>query len=581
MRVAILLAMSATIIAAALRGVAFAGDSVAVSCSSSYFRASRSFATKVLRLCLACAVFCCGSFGLARATPVDRCSAITRLAIPDSRIVAVEFITGGEFKPPQAGKLLGLPDFCRVAVVSQPAPGSNIRIEVWLPGDSWNGRLLGTGNGGGGGGIPYDQLALGVRRGFATVTTDLGTSPNAKAVTDFPDRWADFGYRATHEMTIVAKRILARYYGKREAYAYFRGCSTGGQQALSEAERYGDDYDGIVAGAPANDRTHLHSEFLWNYQAAHETPDSTVQPERIAFVTRSVIAACAGKDGGAPGDKFLTDPRTCKFNLESLPLCSKDWVKNCVTSAQLQTLKKVYAGPTNPKSGERIYAPLPFGAESSSLGLAYQESDQLPGEQFYPFYWAFGTSWDPMSFNFSSDEDRLDQKLAPLLNADNHDLSAFRTHGGKLIMFTGTADPIVPFPDAIQYYERVVSFMQKQRAANSSSKALEATQQFFRYYLVPGMGHCGGGPGLNDFGQRISSKDDDVLFRLEQWVEKGIVPDRILAKGSSSGRASERYLCPYPQFPDYVGGDPMSPASFRCTAHSRGKVLETSDRYQH
>jgi feruloyl esterase len=216
------------------------------------------------------------------------------------------------------------------------------------------------------------------------------------------------------------------------------------------------------------------------------------------------------------------------------------------------------------------------------LGLAYQESDRLPEDQLYPFYWAFGTHWDPMSFDFSSDEDRLDEKLAEPLNANNPDLSAFRIRGGKLIMFTGTADPIVPFPDAVQYYERVVRLMQKQGTARSSSKALAATQKFFRYYLVPGMGHCGGGAGLNSFGQAISLKDDDVLFRLEQWVEKETVPDQIPAKGSAPSRELlERNLCPYPQLPDYVRGDPKSASSFRCTAHPRGGVAETSERYQH
>jgi feruloyl esterase len=542
----------------------------------------RSVATRLLRVGAACAWLYCSSFGLAQSTAKDRCDAIRHITIPESQIARVEFITGGEFKPPQGSDLLALPDFCRVAVVSQPALGSNIRIEIWLPEIAWNGRLLGTGNGGGAGAIPYDSLARGIRRGFATVTTDLGTSPNAKAVSNFPDRWADFGYRATHDMTVVAKRILARYYGKPAARAYFTGCSTGGQQAMSEAERYGEDYDGILAGAPANDRTHLHSEFLWNYQAAHETAASMVTPERIALVTRSIVAACAGKDGGAPGDAFLTDPRSCKFKLDSLTLCSNERATDCLTSAQLQTLKKVYAGPTDPESGERIYAPLPFGVESSGLGLAYQESDRLPDEQFYPFYWAFGTGWQPMSFDFSGDEDRLDEKLAPLVSANNADLSAFRMHGGKLIMFTGAADPIVPFPDAIQYYERVVRLAQKQQSAAGSAEALAATQQFFLYYLVPGMAHCGNGPGLNDFGQGISAKDDDVLFRLEQWVEDGVMPDQLLAKGPAfSGRVAERYVCPYPKLPDYVGGDPTSAATFRCTAHPRGSVPETSDRYQH
>lgn len=527
--------------------------------------------------------FLCVSRGIAQSAPADRCDALARISIPSFRIVEAERVADGQFKQPSGKELLNLPAFCRLSIVSQPAPESNIRIEVWLPEMSWNGRLLGTGNGGGAGSIIYPALADGVRRGFATANTDLGTSPNAYAATGLPDKWADFGYRATHEMTLIARALIAQYYGRPAARAYFTGCSTGGQQAISEAQRFPDDYDGILAGAPANDRTHLHSEFLWHYQAAHDAPDAMVPQDRIAFVTRSIVAACAGKDGGAATDRFLTDPRLCKFNLSSLPLCSAKQAEDCVSPAQLETLKKVYAGPVNPKTGERIYAPLPFGAESSALGLAYQESDKVAREQFYPFLWAFGASWNAMSFNFSSDEDRLDQELAPVLNADNPDLSSFSRHGGKLIMFTGTADPIVPFPDAIEYYERVVSTVEQQEGNGDSSDALVATQQFFRYYLVPGMGHCGGGPGLNSFGQGISPKDDDMLFRLEQWVEKGTAPGEIPAKGSDTtagGAGFERNLCPYPKFPDYVGGDPKLAASFRCTAHARGNVALTAERYQ-
>lgn len=538
----------------------------------------------MLRLVIALITFHWCSYGLAQAPAAERCKRVAHMTVGDSTVVGEEFIAGGEFHSPSGDKLSGLPPFCRISIIARPAAGSHIKIELWLPEGSWNGRLLGTGNGGGAGEIVYGPLASGIRRGFATVNTDLGTSPNAYSAVDFPDRWVDFGFRATHEMTVAAKVVLSQYYGMPVSRSYFTGCSTGGQQALSEAQRYPDDYDGILAGAPANDRTHLHSEFLWDYQAARVPSASIVPPDRIALVTRAVLAACAGKDGGAEGDHFLTDPRTCKFRLDSLPICSAHRETDCITSAQLATLKKVYAGPSNPRTNERIYAPLPFGTESSSHGLAYQESDRVAKEQFYPFLWAFGAHWDPMSFDFDHDEGRLDEKLAPLVNANNADLTAFRNHGGKLLMYTGTADPIVPFPDAIEYYEHVVAHAQLGPTANDSAHALAVTQGFFRYYLIPGMAHCSGGTGLTDFGQGISLLDDDLLFKLEQWVEKDVTPSRVLAKGqdpSQDGATFARYLCAYPEFPNYVGGDPKSSASFRCVPHPRGDIFETAERYQH
>lgn len=526
----------------------------------------------VLRLTAGLVLCLLSASGIAQSA--SRCSELAHIKIPNASIVLAQSDADGSPQPPTGKKLTGLPAFCRVAIVSKPASDSNIQIEIWLPENEWNGRLLGTGNGGGAGAISFGSLASGLRRHFAVANTDLGTSPNAAAVTGHPDRWSDFGFRATHEMTVIAKTIVRDYYGSSPKRSYFSGCSTGGQQALSEAQRYPKDYDGIIAGAPAGNRTHLHTDFLWNYQATHHERGALIPPDVVALLTRSVLAACVGKDGGAPDDHFLTDPRACAFNLESLRKCSSAGEADCITPTQLEALKKIYAGPTNPVTGELIHAPLPFGTESSSLGLTYQESEAVAKEQFYPFLWAFGTKWDPMSFDFAGDESRLDEKLSSLLNANDPDLSAFRKHGGRLIMYTGTADPIVPFPDAIEYYEHVISAMQHDDVSTDSSKALKKTQTFFRYYLVPGMGHCGGGPGLVAFGQGISSNNDDLLFKLQQWVEKGTVPDPILAKGKepADGADMERYLCAYPKFPTYIGGKSTSATSFRCTARRRGDI---------
>jgi len=251
-----------------------------------------------------------------------RCQAISQMKIEGVTITAASSVESGSFTPPDAtSAIVNLPPFCRVAATLRPTPDSNIKIELWMPENDWNGRFLGTGNGGGAGRLSYRSLELGMRRGFATANTDMGTSPNADAVVDHPERWADFGYRSTHQMTVVSKQIVETYYGKAQTqtHAYFVGCSTGGGQGLMEAQRYPGDYNGILAGAPANNRTHIHTGFVWNAQAANQPPGVQLAPETIAFITKSVVNACAGKDGGAPGDNFLTDPRECRFDPDTLP----------------------------------------------------------------------------------------------------------------------------------------------------------------------------------------------------------------------------------------------------------------------
>ena len=277
-----------------------------------------------------CKAFCLAIAALlvsycAYASSIDsatRCQAISQMNIEGVKITAASSVENGSFTPPGASSAIAnLPPFCRVAATLQPTPESNIKIELWMPEKNWNGRFLGTGNGGGAGKLSYRSLALGMRRGFAIANTDMGTSPNANAVVGHPERWADFGYRSTHRMTVVSKQIVQAYYGKPQSHAYFVGCSTGGGQGLMEAQRYPGDYNGIIAGAPAINRTHIHTGFVWNAQAANQPPGVHLATETIAFITKSVVKACAGKDGGAPGDNFLTDPQECKFDPDTLSKC--------------------------------------------------------------------------------------------------------------------------------------------------------------------------------------------------------------------------------------------------------------------
>jgi feruloyl esterase len=522
-----------------------------------------------------------------------RCQAITNMIFDGATITAAVPIETGSFTAQGDTEVQAdLPPFCRIAATLRPTADSNIKIELWMPEKNWNGRFLGTGNGGGAGKLSYRSMALGVRRGFATANTDMGTSPNADAVVGHPERWADFGYRATHQMTVTSKQIVKTYYDKPQSHSYFVGCSTGGGQGLMEAQRYPEDYNGIIAGAPANNRTHIHSGFVWNVQAANQPPAVQLSPETIAFITKSVVAACAGKDGGAPGDNFLTDPRECKFHPDSLPKCEGNHHSDCLFSSELTTLNKIYAGPTNPSTGERIYTPIPFGSEDSPAGVVMQQDPKKMSEQWYPFHWSFGSSFDYQKFDFDHDQDSMDKKLAPILNANNPDLSSMQKLGGKILMFTGTADPLVPFQDALNYYDRVVQDQQDRlpdARGVGQQQGLTQTQEFFRYFLVPGMAHCGGGPGLHEFGQSLrlevpQDRDHDILTSLIGWVEQGIAPDKIIAStyvddNSAKGIRFQRPICPYPEFPKYIGGDQNSATSYRCTAHPQGDVLAPASKY--
>lgn len=483
----------------------------------------------------------------------------------------IEDITNGNFIEPYSQKIMtGLPPFRRISLISRPTSESNIGIEVWMPIENWNGRFLGTGTGGGAGYINFWALEIGLKRGFAVANTDMGTSPAAHEVYEYPERWKDFGYRATHEMTVVAKKFIKKYYGKEPLYSYFQGCSTGGQQALSEAQRYPDDYNGILAGAPANNRTHLHTMFLWCHALCNENPELMFSKKQLQKITEIVIQKNVGKDGGAPTDHFLTDPRTAVIDTEIF--------KSFLSEKQINILKKILNGPINPNTGERIYCSFPLNSEDKPSGQEYFQGKSAVNELLYPFIWAFGKDFDYRKFDFDKDLEKVDSILAPVLNANNPDLRPLKKNNGKIIMYTGTCDPIVPFPDAINYYERVIEQM----------GSLEETQTFFRYFIIPGMNHCSNGPGVNDFGQGFPTppnpdKEQDILTLLMDWVERGNAPERIIATRYKDNSRKEiemqRPVYPYPDFPHYIGGDPALPQNYKRETHPRNNVPISAKKY--
>ena len=494
---------------------------------------------------------------------------ILDLNIKDLTVTDIQLVPQGNYLPKSAVKpLTDLPAFCLVAITLKPTTQSDIKIELWMPCNNWNGRLLGTGNGGGAGSIVYQSLADGIKNGYATVNTDMGTSRGgANGAVGKPEVWTDFGYRATHEMTVVAKAVLTLYYGRAQHHAYFAGCSTGGQQALMEAQRFPGDYNGIIAGAPANNRTHLHTGFLLNYNTANSGGKMLFSAQELSFIARRITAAYAAKTGGAPGDNFLTDPRMVDIDFNALFKCKAGSNDTCLTDVQIAALKKIYTGPVNPKTQEQIYTPPPVGSEDVGGGISMQQTLNGANGLFYQFKWVFGNDFNPAGFDFDKDQVKLDSTLATVLNANNPDLEPLKKLGGKIIMYSGTADPLVPYQDALNYYERVIAMQ----------NSLKQTQDFFRFYLIPGMGHCSGGPGLNGFGHNI-------LTDLVAWVEEQKTPDMLIATAFNccvvnGAPRFQRPVFPYPKFPKYIGGDVNAANSYIGVNHPRKGVLKPGSRY--
>jgi len=471
-----------------------------------------------------------------------------------------------------------------VQATIKPTPDSSINVRVWMPTQRYNGRFLGTGNGGYAGGFFFSELADGINRGFATANTDMGATGaagvNGDALVGHPEKWKDFGWRATHLMTTFSKALINAFYGNPANRSYFAGCSTGGQQALMEAQRFPYDYDGILAGAPAFNRTHLHTVGVAQYRATHATPTSYIPATKFDVINQAVLAQCRGQDGGAKTDAFLTDPRECKFDPAMLACPAGTDGPSCLNADQVAAMKSYYAGSINLANGAVINPGNARGSETSNpaaLGLALNESLAEPNFDSL-FKWVFGLTWQWQTFDFNRDVDLVDQVLAADLNANSTDLRPFAGNGGKLILYAGWADPLIPSQSSINYFNALVASY----GGTHFGTALKKTQNFARLFMAPGMWHCAGGPGPSSFGgviaQPAPSYDAqfDLLTSLTQWVEQGAAPASVIATKYQNdtpqlGIALQRPICSYPQIPMYKGtGDPNLAASFRCVADEAG-----------
>ena len=381
-----------------------------------------------------------------------------------------------------------------------PAERSRIRVEVALPEpESWNGRLVGCGNGGAAGGLPSGPICDFAKRGYAAVTTDMGTAPvPSLAGIGNPEVWKDFGHRATHLMTVVAKELVLMHYGRAPEFSYFTGGSTGGQQALSLAQRHPEDYDGILAAVPAHCRTPLHAYFLWNYQQAHRRDGSRLfTKEQEASYKAAALEYLSSRETFPHGrNRFIEDPRWSAEDREEV-LRIAAMRDPSLTPEHLAALRRMQEGPVHARTGKRIFEGIPPATDF----------DPAMGN-LYLFHWVFGKDANLLDLDFDKDIDRYFECLSPDLDAEDENLDAFRARGGKLLMYSGTADSCVPYTATLAYYERV--------AARIGS--LEETQDFFLYYLLPGREH-GGGKGVQFI------QDDFGL--LVRWREKGIRPEAV------------------------------------------------------
>ncbi len=453
----------------------------------------------------------------------------------------------GEFRSPAVGSFnsppIMLPAHCMVRVFTPTSSESGVTSEVWLPDAAgWNGKLLGTGNGGYSSALSSRQMAEALQRGFAVGGSDTGHNGDGLAFgTGHPEKIRDWAYRSTHVLAENAKTVIAAFYGKGPAHAYFAGCSTGGQQALSEAQRYPQDFDGIVAGDPGNDRILLNADFMASWLVTHPANNPPFPASKLALLSKAVLAACDKEDGLADG--IIGDPRKCSFDPRSL-LCKADAdTASCLTDSEVSMVQVLYDGPVRKADGKRMFPGWPHGSEAG--WASYLISPAKPVRLEFWSEWVFAdVGFDVRTFKAPVAVAKARAEF-PYVDAVDPDLRPFLRRGGKLLLYHGWADAVVPPEDTIDYYERVKQLLKSE------------TEASVRLFMVPGMGHCAGGPGATTF---------DAVGALDQWVSGSMVPDSIPAAHMSDGRPLfERPLCAYPKSAQWDGkGDPANASSFRC-----------------
>jgi feruloyl esterase len=483
------------------------------------------------------------------------------LTLPDTVLTSAATVSTGSFVAPDgSGTQVNLPSFCRVTATLKPSSASDVKVEVWLPTANWNQRLQGVGGGGLAGVISYSALAPAIRSGYVSVSTDTGHVSSDTTWLSSIEKEKDYGGRAIHGMTVTAKAVIEQFYQAPLSKSYFNGCSTGGGQAFGELQEAPDDYDGILAGAPQNFPTRLRAAEIYEYQAGSNDPKSLLPADKLTLLTKTVLAQCGAADAVADG--FLANPQTCTFNPKVLTCRPGQDAATCLTPNQVLAAYQIYRGPVNPRTGFQVWPGLSPGSEGPA-GLPGWTSAGISGPPFStasPFY-RLGVfenpAFDLRRMTMDGDVQAADFKF-PFINHINTNLDPFTQHAGKLIFYHGWADPLIAPQNTINFLGSVVAGVNTRAFGGANfDAAYQTVSQSARLFLVPGMGHCSGGPGPDQF---------DGLGALVKWVENGQAPDSMVASHVTGGNTTyTRPLCPYPQVATYAGvGDRTAAANWTC-----------------
>src|SRR5215831_5029481 len=449
------------------------------------------------------------------------CENLSTLKLEKATITSAQGVEAGAFAPPGGRAARGsnafqkLPAFCRVQATLTPTSDSHIDMELWMPSENWNGKFLAVGNGGWAGNIETGAMAAGLAKGYATASNDTGhKGGSASFAVDHPEKLIDFGYRSMHEMALRSKAIIQAFYSRGPQLSYYEGCSTGGRQGLMEAQRFPDDFDAIIAGAPVNNVVHLNIQSVARQVDMLRDPSRILPSNKVTLFANAVVEACDAKDGVKDG--IVSDPQMCKFDPQVL-MCKAGDSPDCLTAAQVQTARSAYA-PVKTKTGEFVYPGSSPGFESgyrmpapgSPLNPLFTDTPRYVGHQ--------DANWDVMSFDLEADL-ALAMKNASFVEATDPDLTKFKARGGKLLLYHGWADPGPAPENTINY----VSAVTKQLGG-------EKQDDWMRLFLMPGMGHCRGGVGPDQA---------DFLSSMENCREKGVAPASIVAARAAGQNRTE------------------------------------------
>jgi feruloyl esterase len=484
----------------------------------------------------------------AAAAAPTTCDAIGRMTLAGGTVLSAESIQAGAFAPPSPANAAAapvfktMPAFCRVMLRLTPSADSDIRAEVWLPLSNWNRKLQAAGNGGLGGTIPYPALAAAVTAGYAAVATDTGhVGGNADFVAGHHEKLVDFAYRAIHEMTVAAKAIVAAHYDARPERSYFSSCSTGGRQALIEAQRFPDDFDAIAAGDASWDQMRLYAARVALNVFINRDPAAALPVSKLPMIHKAVLDACDAADGVKDG--VIEDPSRCRFDYATLTCAGEDR-PDCLTKPQVESVKAMASPITDHRSGAVLHPGRYYpGSELgwNAVGGPTPSGESLEGMTKI----LFKPGWDYRTINVPDDVERAVKADDGLLYGGDANLARFFARGGRLLMYHGWADPLVT-PDA--------SLIMFKRINETVSTAADRSLALF---MVPGMGHCQGGPGTDVF---------DKVAALDAWVSSGTKPRSIVASHLTANVVDRtRPLCAYPAVAQYAGSGSTDDArNFTC-----------------